>query len=123
MKDELNPQLKSNKETTKDKGSDTANKDGKVDGGDGANGGGEANGGSGEGIAHEDQEEEFEVKSKDEAVEEDTKREINLEFLPLDLSSFQSTTEFVRLFKEKSLPLHILVNNAGIFAVPYSKYD
>ncbi len=87
------------------------------DEGDGRDG---ANGGGGEGAAHKDQEG---VKSKDEVVEEHTKKEINLEFLPLDLSIFQSITEFVRLFKEKNLPLHILINNAGIFAVPYSKYN
>ena len=44
-----------------------------------------------------------------------------LEYLPLDLASLQSTTDFVRLFKEKSLPLHILVNNAGIFGAPFSE--
>ena len=40
-------------------------------------------------------------------------------YLPLDLSSFQSTKDFVHLFKEKHLPLHILVNNAGIAFLPY----
>ena len=45
--------------------------------------------------------------------------ELNVEFLPLDLASFQSTKEFVRLFKEKNLPLHILVNNAGVASVPF----
>ena len=44
-----------------------------------------------------------------------------IEYLPLDLSSFQSTKDFVRLFKEKNLPLHILVNNAAICGVPYGK--
>ena len=44
-----------------------------------------------------------------------------VEFLPLDLSSFQSTTDFVLAFKEKDLPLHILINNAAVFGVPYSK--
>ena len=46
-------------------------------------------------------------------------KEIKLEYLPLDLSSFQSTKDFVHAFKEKNLPLHILINNAGLFAVPY----
>ncbi len=53
------------------------------------------------------------VKSKEESGK--------VEYLPLDLSSFQSTTDFVRAFKEKNLPLHILINNAAIGAVPYSK--
>ncbi len=54
------------------------------------------------------------VKSKEESVK--------VEYLPLDLSSFQSTTDFVRGFKEKNLPLHILINNAALCALPYSKY-
>ena len=37
----------------------------------------------------------------------------NIEFMKLDLSSFNSTKEFVVSFKEKGLPLHILINNAG----------
>ena len=37
----------------------------------------------------------------------------NIEFMKLDLSSFDSTKEFVVSFKEKQLPLHILINNAG----------
>ena len=49
------------------------------------------------------------------------RKEVKLEYLPLDLSSFQSTTDFVRAFKEKNLPLHILVNNAGIAFPPYSE--
>ena len=47
-------------------------------------------------------------------------KELNVEFLPLDLASFQSTKEFVRLFKEKNLPLHILINNAAVAWVPFS---
>lgn len=33
----------------------------------------------------------------------------------LDLSSLDSVRMFVRLFQEKQLPLHVLINNAGIF--------
>ena len=44
-----------------------------------------------------------------------------IEYLPLDLSSFQSTKDFVCAFKEKNLPLHILINNAAIGLVPYGK--
>ncbi len=50
------------------------------------------------------------------------KKDIKIEYLPLDLSSFQSTKEFVRLFKEKNLPLHILINNAAISATIFSEY-
>ena len=46
--------------------------------------------------------------------------ELKVEFLKLDLASFQSTKDFVRSFKEKNLPLHILINNAGIAMVPFS---
>ncbi len=44
-----------------------------------------------------------------------------IEYLPLDLSSFQSTKECVRLFKERNLPLHILVNNAAVAWMPFSE--
>ena len=52
---------------------------------------------------------------------ESKETDIKVEYLPLDLSSFQSTIDCVRAFKEKNLPLHILVNNAALFSVPYSK--
>eukprot|EP01130_Rhizamoeba_saxonica_P003934 TRINITY_DN1628_c0_g1_i2.p1 TRINITY_DN1628_c0_g1~~TRINITY_DN1628_c0_g1_i2.p1 ORF type:complete len:323 (-),score=54.82 TRINITY_DN1628_c0_g1_i2:231-1199(-) len=42
----------------------------------------------------------------------------NVEILPLDLGSFQSVREFVQLFLEKGLPLHILINNAGVMMTP-----
>ena len=43
----------------------------------------------------------------------------NIEFMKLDLSSFRSTKEFVISFKEKQLPLHILINNAALCSVPF----
>ena len=48
-------------------------------------------------------------------------KEVKVEYLPLDLASFQSTTDFVRAFKEKGLPLHILINNAALYGLRYSK--
>ena len=48
--------------------------------------------------------------------------EVKIEYLPLDLASFQSTKECVRLFKERSLPLHILVNNAAVAWTPFSEW-
>ncbi|HEY9811511.1 MAG TPA: SDR family NAD(P)-dependent oxidoreductase [Halomicronema sp.] len=39
----------------------------------------------------------------------------NIEYLPLNLASLDSVRQCVKLFLEKKLPLHILVNNAGIF--------
>ena len=50
-----------------------------------------------------------------------SEKELKVEFLKLDLASFQSTKDFVRSFKEKNLPLHILINNAAILAIPFSK--
>ncbi|MDH6056424.1 SDR family NAD(P)-dependent oxidoreductase [Umezakia ovalisporum] len=38
-----------------------------------------------------------------------------VEFLPLNLASLKSVRQFVDLFTARQLPLHILVNNAGIF--------
>ncbi|MEQ9668889.1 SDR family NAD(P)-dependent oxidoreductase [Coleofasciculus sp. G2-EDA-02] len=40
---------------------------------------------------------------------------LNVEFLPLDLASLDSVRTFAKLFQERHLPLHILVNNAGVF--------
>ncbi|PRP85403.1 hypothetical protein PROFUN_06949 [Planoprotostelium fungivorum] len=41
-----------------------------------------------------------------------------IEFLQLDLASFASVRDFAKAFHEKNLPLHILVNNAGVMALP-----
>lgn len=38
----------------------------------------------------------------------------NVEFMPLDLSSFKSVREFGKLFGAKGLNCHILINNAGV---------
>ena len=48
-------------------------------------------------------------------------KELKVEYLLVDLASFSSVKDFVRTFKEKNLPLHILVNNAAIAWVPFSK--
>ena len=48
-------------------------------------------------------------------------KKLNVEYLLVDLASFASVKDFVKTFKEKNLPLHILINNAGIAWVPYSK--
>ncbi|KAK9839194.1 hypothetical protein WJX81_000665 [Elliptochloris bilobata] len=42
-----------------------------------------------------------------------------VEAMHLDLTSFQSITDFAKAFKAKKLPLHTLVNNAGVFLVPH----
>ena len=48
-------------------------------------------------------------------------REVMLEFMSLDLASLSSAKQFVVSFQEKNLPLHILINNAGIALVPLGK--
>lgn len=62
-------------------------------------------------------EREGDVQGTSEASQEPFK----VEYIALDLSSFQSTIDCVRVFKERNLPLHILINNAALCAVPYSK--
>lgn len=42
-----------------------------------------------------------------------------VEYMELDLGSLTSIRKFVTNFKKKRLPLHILVNNAGIMIPPY----
>lgn len=41
------------------------------------------------------------------------------EYMELDLGSLASIRKFATNFKQKGLPLHILVNNAGIMFPPY----
>jgi len=38
----------------------------------------------------------------------------NVDFLPLDLGSLKSVRQSAQLFLEKQLPLHVLINNAGL---------
>ncbi|CAL8291154.1 unnamed protein product [Lota lota] len=45
-------------------------------------------------------------------------KEGKAEFLYLDLASQKSVRQFAQRFKDRGLPLHILVNNAGIMLVP-----
>lgn len=58
---------------------------------------------------------------REEAAREFPAKQINVEYMQLDLGSFESTKKFVSDFKGKGLPLHILINNAGIMAVPFGK--
>ncbi len=65
---------------------------------------------------------EEEVKTKTSGgAEGGIKKEVKVDYLPLDLASFQSTIECVRLFKDKNLPLHILINNAAVAWIPFGE--
>ncbi|XP_064396428.1 uncharacterized protein LOC135343355 [Halichondria panicea] len=56
-------------------------------------------------------------------IKESSEKDLKVEFMRLDLGSIQSTKDFVRAFKEKNLPLHILINNAGIAMLPFTMTD
>ncbi|XP_071478154.1 polyprenol dehydrogenase-like [Diadema antillarum] len=44
-----------------------------------------------------------------------------VDWIPLDLSSLASVQQFAKTFIDKKLPLHVLVNNAGVMITPYHK--
>ena len=58
---------------------------------------------------------------KQELAREDPAKQVTLEYMQLDLSSFQSTKDFISTFKGRNLSLDILINNAGIAWVPFCK--
>ena len=58
---------------------------------------------------------------KQEVAQTNPDKKLEVEFIKLDLSSFKSVKEFTVAFKEKNIPLHILINNAGIFNAPFSE--
>ena len=58
---------------------------------------------------------------KAELQRENVDRQVMLDVLQLDLASFSSTRECVNAFKAKSLPLHLLINNAGVWGSQRSK--
>ena len=49
-------------------------------------------------------------------------KELKVEYLLVDLASFASVKDFVKTFKEKNLPLHILVNNAAVCGTAFCKF-
>ena len=55
---------------------------------------------------------------KEEVQQQFPDKSIHVEWMLLDLASFRSTKEFTVAFREKSLPLHILINNAGVGLLP-----
>ena len=46
-----------------------------------------------------------------------------VEFMKLDLASLESTKNFIESFKQKNLPLHMLICNAGIGFVQQGLYS
>ncbi|XP_026563227.1 zinc finger BED domain-containing protein 1 [Pseudonaja textilis] len=46
-----------------------------------------------------------------------------VEFLYCDLASMKSIHQFVKEFKAKNFPLHVLINNAGVMLVPEKKTE
>ena len=58
---------------------------------------------------------------KEEVQAEFPDRSITIEWMLLDLGSFRSAKEFTVAFRERNLPLHILINNAGIALAPFSE--
>ncbi|KAF2173157.1 hypothetical protein M409DRAFT_17103 [Zasmidium cellare ATCC 36951] len=62
--------------------------------------------------------------SKAEAAIEEVKKAVpngNISYLKLDLTSFASVKDAAEEFRRRSDRLDVLINNAGIMAVPYSK--
>ena len=58
---------------------------------------------------------------KEEVGEEHPDKSVTIDWLLCDLSSFRSIKEFVTAFKDRNLPLNILINNAGVAWLPFSK--
>ena len=57
-------------------------------------------------------------RMKEEVQAEQAGQDIEVDSIQVDLSSFQSTRDFVDAFKAKGLPLHLLINNAGLAWLP-----
>ena len=53
---------------------------------------------------------------KEEIAKEHPDQKVTLEYMLVDLGSFRSVKDFTVAFKERNLPLHVLINNAGILA-------
>jgi len=63
-------------------------------------------------------------KEKGEKAVEAIKKETGsdkIENIQLDLADLSSVRSFAATFLKKNLPLHVLINNAGIMMVPFSK--
>ena len=54
------------------------------------------------------------TRMTEEVSREQPDKSITMEFMSLDLASLQSVKRFTEEYKQKGLPLHLLINNAGI---------
>jgi retinol dehydrogenase-12 len=52
-------------------------------------------------------------------IQSSTGKSANVDFLPLDLASLRSVREFSSSFLQKYNSLHLLINNAGVFATKF----
>jgi len=59
-------------------------------------------------------------KEAEEAIRKETGSN-EIHFLELDLGSLDSVRKAASTYIEKKIPLHILINNAGVMATPYRK--
>eukprot|EP00744_Colponema_vietnamica_P005772 GILI01008427.1.p2 GENE.GILI01008427.1~~GILI01008427.1.p2 ORF type:complete len:328 (+),score=108.52 GILI01008427.1:110-985(+) len=53
-----------------------------------------------------------------EEIKQATSTSAQVDFMRLDLSSLRSVKEFADAYKSRQLPIHILLNNAGVMACP-----
>ena len=58
------------------------------------------------------------TRMTEEVSQEHPDKTITVEFMSLDLASLQSVKRFTEEYKQKGLPLHLLINNAAIGFVP-----
>eukprot|EP01114_Cavostelium_apophysatum_P024068 TRINITY_DN9295_c0_g1_i1.p1 TRINITY_DN9295_c0_g1~~TRINITY_DN9295_c0_g1_i1.p1 ORF type:complete len:363 (+),score=45.40 TRINITY_DN9295_c0_g1_i1:97-1185(+) len=60
-------------------------------------------------------------KEKGLQAEKELSKYGEVQFIPCDLASLDSVRSFVEQFKELGIPLHVLLNNAGVMGAPYAK--
>eukprot|EP01099_Mayorella_cantabrigiensis_P001847 TRINITY_DN180_c0_g1_i1.p1 TRINITY_DN180_c0_g1~~TRINITY_DN180_c0_g1_i1.p1 ORF type:complete len:338 (-),score=80.23 TRINITY_DN180_c0_g1_i1:56-964(-) len=58
-----------------------------------------------------------------ESIKKEYGQNAKVQVLPLDLTNFSTIPKFVKSFNQLGLPLHILINNAGVMATPYNKIE
>lgn len=56
-------------------------------------------------------------------LKQEASPEAKVECMQIDLASFSSIRQFAEDFEKRSLPLHVLVNNAGVFIPPTDRTE